>query len=336
MKKFFGLLAFLIFCTSASAQNSTWKTFVSKEGRFSVKLPSRPVSSTENPSPNNVSHGFTVSDKNAEFYVSYSDFKPEQIKSIDSEKLLDRARDGGVANVKGKLLAETKISIDGSPGRDITIELPGGDDLKARARFYFVNNRLYTMVLAGPKAISDGADTDTFLGSLKLINPKPLPETWTPLSSTEGRFIIKMPGKPTASNLAEKVKKNSVHLWQLSLEKNEINYFVAYNDLGAVPEKADEIEAALDSGRDALAKSLSATVDEDRLLSVDGNPGREVTMHIGEKDSANSALVLFRGFIVKGRYYQVMALGSKAGMEKGRIEDFMDSFQLTKAPDAKK
>ena len=77
-------------------------------------------------------------------------------------------------------------------------------------------------------------------------------------------------------------------------------------------------------------------VEEDRLLSVDGNPGREATMRIGEKDSPSSAHVLFRGFIVKGRYYQIMALGTKAGMEKGRIEDFMDSFQLMKALQVKK
>ena len=87
---------------------------------------------------------------------------------------------------------------------------------------------------------------------------------------------------------------------------------------------------ALDKGRDVLAKSLTATVTDESLLSVDGNPGREVHMRVGSKDTPD-VLILFRRFIVKNRYYQVMALGSKAAMDKEvRVDDYMDCFQLIK------
>lgn len=316
---------------SATAQQAAQKinTFVSKEGRFSVQLSDRPKYSTQAVGEGagaTVNHIFMLEKGDAAYYVSFSDFKPELIKDVSIAKLLDSARDGGVSNSKGKLLSEKNITLDGSPGREIAIDLPGDQKTKARARFYMVSDRLYTVIFAGSYSAADSATTDAFLASLKIRKYQAVPGTWMVLDSPEGRFQIKMPGKPVAS-VDPPGKKDAVHLWQLVSDKDEVSYFVAFSDLPAVLTSSEDIERALDGGRDAIAKSLKATVADESLLSVDGNPGREAHMQVGPKD-APDALIQFRGFIVKDRYYQVMAIGSKAAMEKGRPDDYMDCFQL--------
>ena len=233
-------LPLLLVCTlSATAQPPAQKvhTFVSKDGRFSIQLAARPQYSTQSTGTGaaaTTNHIYMLEKGDAAYYASYSDFKLDLIKDASLTKLLDGARDGGVANSKGKLLSEKSIMLDGNQGREIAIDLPGEPKTKVRARFYMAANRLYTIIYAGPIAAADSAETDAFLASLKLQKPQVLPNTWMPLESPEGRFRIKMPGKPAAS-VDTPGKKDAVHLWQLISDKDEVSFFVAYNDLPEIP-----------------------------------------------------------------------------------------------------
>ena len=332
------ILPFLLLCATplaAQPPTQTGKTFISKEGRFSVQLPSRPKYSTQGVGDDAaINHIYLLEKGDSAYYLSYSDFKPDALKSVSVSKVLDGARDGGVANSKGKLLSEKSITLYGFPGREIAIDLPGAMKTKARERFYMAENRLYTIIFAGPYTTADSAATDAFLASLKLQKPQPVPPSWLLVESAEGRFRIMMPGKPDSS-VDPPDKKDAVHLWQLTLEKEEVGYFVAYNDLPDTLTKSEDIESALNKGRDALAKSLKATVAEESLLSVDGNPGRVSRMNVITKD-ASKAVILFRDFIVKDRYYQIMVIGNKLTIDKAHVDEYMDSFQLISDEAAKK
>jgi hypothetical protein len=263
----------------------------------------------------------------AAYYVSYVDLKPELIKETD-QVILDESRDGGVSNSGGKLLSEKKIALDGYPGREIAIALHAEQHppTKARARFYLVENRLYTVIFAGTETAADSPKTEAYLASLRLQEPKALPQSWTQVDSPEGRFTIKMPGAPVSSVVQTEMEE-TLHRWQFLSEKKDIAYFVAYSDVSPIPQSSEDIEKTLDHGRDAVARSMSATLEDESLLSVDGNYGREVHMRMGATDG-DGGIITFRGLMVKGRYYQVMALGNRAAILQGRVDDFMNSFRL--------
>lgn len=158
MKHLFITLSLLFGAISANGQQPAapskldYKTFISKDGRFSVLLPSRPTINKEDPTTSaaaGASHVFLWTGSDFAYYISYTDFKPEELKAADISKVLDGARDGGVANSKGKLVNEKKIELDGYPGREILIDLPGEPKTNARARFYLASNRLYAVIFAG-------------------------------------------------------------------------------------------------------------------------------------------------------------------------------------------
>ncbi|HWP60408.1 MAG TPA: hypothetical protein VNL14_21105 [Candidatus Acidoferrales bacterium] len=165
------LLQCLFVLLLLSCQWLKWKEFRSDEGGFSVLMPGTPT-----PQPQRVNspagaidlYMFVVAHDGAEYMVAYNDYPETMVKGTNPEKVLDGARDGIIANVRGRLLSETKITLQQFPGRELKLSLPEG----ARAlqtRLYFVKNRLYQVgVLAVEKDLSS-RDIVKFLDSFRLL-----------------------------------------------------------------------------------------------------------------------------------------------------------------------
>jgi hypothetical protein len=79
-----------------------------------------------------------------EFTIAYSDYPDTFVVATGPNVLLDGSRDGAVRNVQGKLLSETKIEINGYPGRELKIESPQKIILKSQ--IYMVGKRLYQLM----------------------------------------------------------------------------------------------------------------------------------------------------------------------------------------------
>jgi hypothetical protein len=104
------------------------------------------------------------------------------------ESILDRARDGMIANVGGRLRTEEKVLLSGFPGRDLAIELPHRmpgvlppQRAIMRSRIYLVKQRTYVLVVSGRRDRVASKQADDFFESFKLIS---VPEE--PTSSSEG------------------------------------------------------------------------------------------------------------------------------------------------------
>ena len=85
------------------------------------------------------------------------------------EKALDGGRDAAVSSTKGKLVAGTdkKIKLDNAhPGREFQVEVPILGIY--RAQLYVVGDRLYQLVVAGPKDVALSDNADKFFKSFKL------------------------------------------------------------------------------------------------------------------------------------------------------------------------
>ena len=136
---------------------SEWIKYDSAEGRYSVLLPNQPKLTTQESAtaegekfPQYVA---SASDPNAVFLIGYFDHVPGTTFS------LDKARDGMVNAIKGTLVSEGSISIDGSPGRELQVSATGPDGVEylMRARFYDVDKRVYVLQYIIVKAGDDSA-----------------------------------------------------------------------------------------------------------------------------------------------------------------------------------
>jgi hypothetical protein len=142
--------------------------YTSEEGRFAVRVPGTPRVSKKKTAAGETALA-TVEQPNGRYVVAYLDLQTEPGEGAAmAQERLEKARDGAVSGVGGKVLADRPITLAGKyPGRDVTIELPGKDDL-ARDRMYLVNGRLYQVTATGRKWWVESADTRKFLDSFRL------------------------------------------------------------------------------------------------------------------------------------------------------------------------
>ena len=161
------LLPALALLLSSCGPNFT--EYTSAAGRFKVLVPGTPRVSKEE-KPAGQTFLYTVEQPSGRYVVAYLDLKTEPGEGADkARERLEKARDGAVGSVGGKVLADKPITLAGKyPGRDVTIELPGKEDL-VRDRMYLVNGRFYQVTATGRKWWVESADTQKFLGSFRLV-----------------------------------------------------------------------------------------------------------------------------------------------------------------------
>jgi hypothetical protein len=153
--------------TLALAGADQFKETKLEDGKIKVLLPATPEVMTQklpNGAPLKIFH---VRGSNALYTVALMDLA--ETANENEEKLqerLDNARDLAVQNVKGKLLKDTRIKLANKHfGREIVIELPGGQGV-ARQRIYFAEGRMYQIMIVGSQEVVNAAAAGKFLDSL--------------------------------------------------------------------------------------------------------------------------------------------------------------------------
>ena len=168
-RRFCWLAVSLILVGGSRAAEEKWQTFTSKEGRFSVSLPGKPVEKTEQvPAPGGKKkelHTLLLASAADQIYhLNYNDYPREQIKE---DKNKETAFDALRKALGGKVLSEKKITVgkNKAPGRELLIELPS--KMFYRARVFFIDNRLFQVVAMGSEEFARGKNADRFLNSFK-------------------------------------------------------------------------------------------------------------------------------------------------------------------------
>jgi len=124
-----------------SSPINNWINYKSPEGRYSVRFPSEPkLSSQETTNSAGLKlNQYMANSGNSQLFcqVGYFDFPA----GFD----FDKARDGIVERLKGTLLGETTISLQGYLGRELRISAKesDGSEYLVRARIYAVQSRAY-------------------------------------------------------------------------------------------------------------------------------------------------------------------------------------------------
>jgi len=167
------LVLFLIGAGPAfTFQNSSgWVRYQSDAGRYSILFPVQPTLSTQ-ASSTAAGHKVTqyrasASDGKATFFIAYYDYSKGTTFSYD------KARDGIVGKLKGTVLSERGIKLDGHQGRELQISAigPDGTELLDRARLYDIGRRIYVLQVITVKAEDDNVSAekaDRYFASFQL------------------------------------------------------------------------------------------------------------------------------------------------------------------------
>jgi hypothetical protein len=115
-------------------------------------------------------HAFTGQNGNVVYSVTYSDYPAGYIGQTNPEELLNGARDGAVGKVDRKIIGEETVSLDGNPGKEITVygKMEEGNYFISKMRLYLVGNRLYVVMILAPEGELSVKEMDDYLNSFSL------------------------------------------------------------------------------------------------------------------------------------------------------------------------
>jgi hypothetical protein len=160
------------FLNSFKLVPETWTLHDSPAGRYSILFPTAPKLSTL-PLPteegNIDMHLAGAGSSDIYFGVMHNDFPEKVVAQGDTETMLDGARDNMIATHNGTLLKEVRITLDGHPGRELSIEaVAEGTEATIRSRMFHARPRMYQLIVVGKKGKVNEAEVTKFFDSFKL------------------------------------------------------------------------------------------------------------------------------------------------------------------------
>ncbi|MEP6819383.1 MAG: hypothetical protein ABJA18_07595 [bacterium] len=171
------ILATFILLTSAATlaygiqAETEWVKFTSPKALFSLLAPHELKLEVDSQSTNEtLTHSrFNDFEGSYGFVIEYFENAP----ITDPEKYLDGTRDGIVQAIKGTLLSENKLSLDGHPGREITMSITteNGAVVFSRTRFYVVGTSMFSLSYVWRKDIDTALAAkvgEKFFSSVKI------------------------------------------------------------------------------------------------------------------------------------------------------------------------
>jgi hypothetical protein len=162
-------LAVGLAAAGAAGQAPEFKPYASTDGRYKAVFPG-PVTTQTVPVKGDKGDLTVVVDSvellaGTSFLVTYVDAPAEFAKQPAGPRL-DKVRDGN-KGADGKVVSEKDVAVGAEkyPGRDVLIEKPTGH---LRNRIVIAGNRLYQVMVQGPKDVVLSPSADRFLQSFEV------------------------------------------------------------------------------------------------------------------------------------------------------------------------
>ena len=142
------LATLLLLFSAATAygiqEEAEWVKFTAPKGLFSLQSPHEPkLEEPTDAKPEQPSHSrFNDFGDGYGFVIEYFD----GLTIGDPEKYLDATRDGVVNTIKGTLTGQDKITLDGYPGREVSLSVTAnGTVVLVRTRIYVVGTSMFSL-----------------------------------------------------------------------------------------------------------------------------------------------------------------------------------------------
>jgi hypothetical protein len=162
----------LVFCAVAAfGQQSDWKDYAYPEDGFAISAPVKPTLQKElvDTDAGKVEmHVYYVDlGEMSGFSISVYDFS--KFGALPVKDLLQGVKNGDVAGVKGTIVSEKEISLDGAPGIEYEIKEPDGH---SRVRCYYVRGKIIVTMSIANTALPFHSATTRLFDSLRFLKPE--------------------------------------------------------------------------------------------------------------------------------------------------------------------
>jgi len=151
-----------------------WVRFDAPDGAFAVDFPGMPSEtegSVDTPIGPQLVTRFKSSIDGCDFDAGYLQRSSNVLaKLVGQNSILDSACEGTAANLGGRVVDRTVLTIDGHPSRDIRIQVTDHPDRLVIARLVITEERIYHAIASLPeRTTSRQSDGKRFLDSFKFI-----------------------------------------------------------------------------------------------------------------------------------------------------------------------
>lgn len=148
--------------------------------------------------------------------------------------------------------------------------------------------------------------------------------------SDAGGFSVNVPGgtmQETSQNVPTAAGNIKITLYQTTAGNNA--YLAGFSDFPDAITKQNNPDTLLDGARQGAVTNANGTVVSDNKITFENNPGRETVID-GKAPTGQEATIKVRYYLINNRLYQVMAVTPRGQINSAGIDDFLQSFKLTK------
>jgi hypothetical protein len=145
--------------------------------------------------------------------------------------------------------------------------------------------------------------------------------------SQAGRFSVAAPVEFAEQSQSVETQVGTIEIHMFVGALGDTAFVVSYCDYPEEVVKANDPKKMLDGSRDGCVANVNGKLALETLLSLEGNPGRELVIDI-TADDGGQGTVKSRLFLVSSRLYQLIVVAPKGKVPASVMDDFLQSLKL--------
>ena len=261
-RNIFAVLAFL--AVAALGQKPDWKDYAYPEDGFTISSPFKPTFEKK-PIDTDLGkmemHTYLVDIGTlGDLGLSVNDIR--KFGDLPARELLQAAKNGSVTQVKGMLISEKEISLEGAPGIEYEMETAGDHSLM---RCYYVNGRTITLVSEAKKGIPLFSGTERLFSSLRFI------PAWKEYKYSDDGFAISGPSKPALQNKTIDTPEVQSHVYIIAIGDDMAAVGITSYGKGTKISPPEALQRA----KNGLLQSVNGNLVSEKEVSLENNLGIE-------------------------------------------------------------
>jgi hypothetical protein len=336
-------LLFASILAQGSPEKEPGDAFTSKSGGFSVAFPGVPTESfrTEKTESGPRIHKlFEFAEPGKSYRVICADLAKERQPKLRQDAI-DGIVDMFTRSSGGKVLSQKKLTFQGEPGIEVTLEQQRGI---VHGIYFIKGKRLFQITLYyADQKVDKPEEFEKFVESFKAFPPvgsltqgMDRLTTWQDYRSESGKYRIKAIGDPK-----ERVEMfgmpsgpAEVKLIRFLGPKGE-NYGV-FSSTIAKTDPAQTPEVLFEAIVNGAAENLKARVESRKVIDYQGKPGLEALIALPGKLPFVDGVYKVRLYWIGDQLYQLIFVGPREKLDTKEVNEFFDSFQVDeKSPTGK-
>lgn len=149
---------------------------------------------------------------------------------------------------------------------------------------------------------------------------------WKTFESTEGKFSILFLKDPEEQTESVPTVIGTLETKFYMVETKDMAFSVNFVDYPAEIIQSGDVKMMLDGGVQGAVSNVDGTLLEQKDISLDGHPGRE--MRAEAKLEGDDVIFKARIYLVENRLYMIQVVSLKSKASSADVDKFLDSFQL--------